>query len=189
MNLINFQIQSDKDLSSLTLGKGIRDFHTLCNFVKGLSYTRISSSDNLSLTISENCGTCSSKHAFLKQVAIENEKDEIKLIVGIFKMNAINTPILGKILSKHNLEFIPEAHCYLMYDNERFDFTKKGVDVNNFKEDILLEKEIKPEQVIKWKAEFHKEFISNWLEENNLIPYSLDEIWGIREECISELAK
>lgn len=188
MNIPNFKISSNEELSSIVLEKRISDFHSLCLFTRSLVYTRISDKADLSLTISENCGTCSSKHAFLKQVAIENNQEEIKLIVGIFKMNKINTPIISDILNEANLEYIPEAHCYLKYNNERLDFTKEGIDVNTFKEDILIEKEINPNQVGKWKSDFQKTFIEDWLKENEM-DYSLDEVWKVRERCIAKLAE
>lgn len=184
----NFKISSKEELSSIVLDKGISDFYSLCLFTRDLPYTRISDKADLSLTISENCGTCSSKHAFLKQVAIENNQDEIKLIVGIFKMNKINTPILYDILNEGGLEYIPEAHCYLKYNDERFDFTKDGIDVNTFKKDILIEKEISPKQVGKWKSDFQKAFIENWLKESEMT-FSLDEVWEVRERCIAKLAE
>lgn len=165
---------------------GILNFHSLCLFTKQLPYTRISDTSNLSLTLSENCGTCSSKHAFLKQVALENEQNDIQLIVGIFKMNAKNTPVIADVLNKARLPYIPEAHCYLKYNNERFDFTKEGIDVNDFKADILLEQEILPEQVVSWKSSFQKDFIRNWLLENEM-NYTLEQVWDEREKCIAKI--
>jgi hypothetical protein len=186
MNIPDFKITSQEKLSSLIIEKGIFDFHALCQYVENLPYTRISNKSDLSLTISENCGTCSSKHAFLKQVAIENEQDDIQLIVGIFKMNSVNTPVLSDILAAANLEYIPEAHCYLKYKNKRFDFTKPDIDVNTFKDDILIEKEITPEQVGEWKANFQRTFIERWLLDNEM-DFSLDEIWEARERCIEAI--
>ena len=186
MNIPNFKITSEEELSNLIIEKGILDFYALCQYAENLPYTRISNKSDLSLTISENCGTCSSKHAFLKQVAIENEQNEIQLIVGIFKMNGVNTPVLSDILKEANLKYIPEAHCYLKYKNERFDFTKPDIDVNTFKDDILIEKKITPEQVGEWKVNFQKTFIENWLLKNEM-NFSLDEIWNVRERCIEAI--
>ncbi len=46
-------------------------------------------------------------------------------MLGIFKMNAENTPQITDILSKNQLNYIPEAHNYFKFQNEIFDFTKK----------------------------------------------------------------
>lgn len=186
MNIPNFEIASQKELSSLIMDEGILDFHSLCQYVRKLPYARISDKSNLSLTISENCGTCSSKHAFLKQVAIENEQSEIQLIVGVFKMNAVNTPVVEDVLEEASLTFIPEAHCYLKYHEERFDFTKPDIDVNTFKDDILIEKIIIPEQIGGWKVDFQKSFMESWLLENDL-GFSLEDVWELREKCIGKI--
>lgn len=188
MKIPNFKISPQGKLSSIIVGTGIIDFHSLCLFTRDLPYTRISDKNNLVLTLTENCGTCSSKHAFLKQVAVENHQDDVKLIVGVFKMNEINTPVIADDLNEAGLDFIPEAHCYLKYNDERFDFTKEGIDVNAFKEDILIEEEINPNQVGKWKTDFQKTFIGNWLEENKM-NFSLEEVWAVRESCIAKLAE
>lgn len=188
MDIPNFKIRPKDPLSFEVNERGITDFHSLCLLTKKLPYTRISDTSNLLLTLSENCGTCSSKHAFLKQVAMENGQDSIQLIVGIFKMNALNTPVIKDILNESNLSYIPEAHCYLMYKNDRFDFTKNGIDVNDFKEDILLEQEISPHQIGEWKANFQKEFIGNWLVENEM-DFTLEEVWKAREKCIAAIAE
>ncbi len=187
MNIPNFKIQAQGTLSLQVLDQGIHTFGALCNFIRHLPYTRISDKNNLSLTLSEHCGTCSSKHAFLKQIAIEQEYPELELTVGIFKMNASNTPVIQDILVRNDLEYLPEAHCYLSYNKERYDYTKPDVDVNHFKDDILLEKGIQPKQVGHWKTQFHKDYILNWIEEYG-IASSLEDIWNIREQCIQALA-
>ena len=35
---------------------------------------------------------------------------------------------------------------------------------------------------------FHKNFLKKWISDEN-IPYSLEEIWQIREQCIKDLQK
>ncbi len=188
MNIPSFNINANKTLSILCQKNNIHEFNDLCHHVENIKYTRISNAHNLSLILEENCGTCSTKHAFLKQVALENNKNEIQLIVGIFKMNKFNTPAIKFILEKYNINYIPEAHCYLKINEIRFDFTKPEININDFKKDLLIEKEINPNQVGEWKSNYQKKFISNWLIENPSISYNLKEVWEIRELCIQALA-
>ncbi len=189
MEIPNFKFNKKGELSSLVQGTNIFEFRELCLFLEQLNYARISDPSDLSLIIKEQKGTCSTKHAFLKQVASEQKKDKIKLIVGIFKMNAKNTPIISDILSKNNLEYIPEAHCYLIHDSQRLDFTKPDVDVNSFLDDVIVEKEISPHQVGQWKKDFHKKFMEEELKnKKEWNHFSLDELWNIREECIEALS-
>ena len=46
----------------------------------------------------ENKGTCSSKHAFLKKVADWNNIKNVKLILGMYQMNELNTQKIGNTI-------------------------------------------------------------------------------------------
>lgn len=68
------------------------------------------------------------------------------------------------------------------------DFTKNNSSENDFINDLLEEIEIQPHQINQFKIEFHKNYLKNWLSENSDIPYSLNELWKIRELCIQPLS-
>jgi hypothetical protein len=163
------------------------EFQELINTVRQIPYGRNSNRYDFSLVLSENRGTCSSKHAFLKDFADKNQIPNVKLIVGIYKMTEQNTNN-GNILSQHSIDYIPEAHCYLKIDDNVVDVTSMNSDFNKIKNDILDEIEIQPNQVIDYKINYHQNFIKNWLTQIHS-NYSFEEIWKIREECISELSK
>jgi hypothetical protein len=161
-------------------------FQKLIDSVKNIPYGRNSNREDFSLVISENKGTCSSKHAFLKDFAIKNNIKNVSLFIGIYKMNDQNTAI-GSTLSAHNLDYIPEAHCYLKIDGTVVDITSKESDFEKLKNDILVEIEIEPNQVSEFKIQYHQDFIRKWIINNN-INYNFDEIWEIREKCIEQLS-
>jgi hypothetical protein len=162
------------------------NFLETINFVKQIPYGRNTNREDFSLVISENKGTCSSKHAYLKDFATKNNIPNVQLIIGIYKMNEQNTKI-GTILSENNLEYIPEAHCYLKIDGKTVDVTSKESSFEKIKLDLLQEIEIEPYQVADFKIKYHQEFLKNWLIETNS-KFSFDEIWKIREQCISQLS-
>ena len=135
----------------------------------------------------ENGGTCSFKHALLKLLGAENKRVEVKLILGIFKMNSNNTPKISKVLEKYNLKEIPEAHNYLKINNQIHDYTRRNSKPEDFVNDLLEEIEIEPSQITTFKIEYHQIFIENYLKENAEIPYSAEEFWQIREACILAL--
>ncbi len=163
------------------------NFDTLIEKVRHIPYGRNSNRTDFSLVISENKGTCSSRHAFLKDYADQNNIPNIELTIGIYKMNEQNTQI-GTTLSENNIDYIPEAHCYLKINGEVVDVTNPGSDFNKIKNDILVEITIEPNQVSDFKVNYHKAFIQNWIIENR-INYSFEEIWAIREQCIENLSK
>jgi hypothetical protein len=156
------------------------------NFVKQIPYGRNANREDFSLVISENKGTCSSKHAYLKDFASKNNIPNIQLIIGIYKMNETNTNI-GKILSDNTIDYIPEAHCYLKIDGKTVDVTSKDADFEKIKADLLEEIEIEPYQVADFKVNYHQKFIKNWINESNSA-FSFEKIWEIREKCIQKLS-
>jgi hypothetical protein len=163
-------------------------FEELINKVKNIPYGRNANRYDFTLVLSENKGTCSSKHAFLKDFADKNEIKNVKLYFGIFKMNEVNTPKLGDLLSKNNIKYIPEAHCYLKINQIPVDATTSDSFYDKIKHDILEEIEIIPNQVSDFKVEYHKAFLKKWIEETNQ-NNTFEEIWKIREQCISKLSE
>ena len=164
------------------------NFDELIEKVKNIPYGRNANRYNFSLVLSENKGTCSSKHAFLKDFADKNEIENVKLYIGIFKMNEVNTPKLGDLLSRNNIEYIPEAHCYLKINQIAVDATTPDSFYDKIKQDIIEEIEIIPNQVSDFKVEYHKAFLKKWITETNQ-NNTFEEIWKIREQCIAKLSE
>jgi hypothetical protein len=163
-------------------------FETLIEKVKNIPYGRNANRYDFSLVLSENKGTCSSKHAFLKDFADNNGIENVKLFIGIFKMNEANTPKLGNLLSNNNIEYIPEAHCYLKINQVPVDVTTVDSFYDKIKQDIIEEIEITPKQVSDFKVEYHKAFLKKWINETNQNNI-FEEIWDIREQCILKLSE
>ncbi len=183
----NYELQSNDALTLLIKEYKIDDWRDLAKFTQALPYGRNANRKDFTLVWTEQKGTCSSKHAFLKHIAYLNRIPNIELILGVYKMNRINTPKIGNVLAENHIEYIPEAHCYLKVNGECFDYTSLNSDFNRVKNDMLLEKEIEPQQVVEFKVDFHKTYIKDWIK-NNDIPFSFDKIWELREQCIAKLS-
>jgi hypothetical protein len=164
------------------------DFIELIETVKQIPYGRNSNRHDFSLVISENKGTCSSKHAFLKDFANNNNIPNVKLYIGIFKMNEENTTKIFPLLSENQINYIPEAHCYLKVDGIPIDVTTSESFYTKIKNDILEEIEIEPIQVADYKVNYHKEFLKKWIIETNQNK-TFEKIWEIRENCIQKLSE
>ena len=164
------------------------NFEELIDKVKNLPYGRNTNRYDFSLVLSENKGTCSSKHAFLKDFADKNEIENVKLYIGIFKMNEVNTQKLGDLLTKNNIKYIPEAHCYLKINQIPVDVTTSDSFYDKIKHDIIEEIEIIPNQVSDFKVAYHKAFLKKWIKETNQ-NNTFEEIWRIREQCIAKLSQ
>lgn len=183
----DFLIKDSGRISNEFIYRNILTFKQATSYVRQLPYGRNIDKDNPTSLFTENCGTCSTKHALLKLLAIENDFEDIHLIIGIFKMNGTNTPEVLKTLQSNNLDYIPEAHCYLRYKDIILDFTKKNLKPSDYTDDLIEEIEIHPNQITTFKMEYHVNYLKSWLENNRQISFNIDEIWQIREHCIQNL--
>lgn len=184
--MLDFQIQSTAVVSKEFKRQGIISFSEALVFVKTIQYGRNINKSNPMCIFEDNKGTCSTKHALLKELANENGYSQLKLMLGLFKMNASNTPSVKKVLDKYGLDYIPEAHNYLKYNDTIIDCTTTKE--LNFQPFLLEETEIEVTQITEYKVAYHKQHLFNWLK-NNSLPYSAQEIWQIREACIAELSE
>lgn len=184
--MIDFKIESNKSVSQHFNQLGYFQFAEAANFIKNLPYKRNADKNDILSVVKDKYGTCSTKHAVLAALVNENNQD-IDLVLGIFKMDANYSEEVGKVLTKYNLPHIPEAHNYLSHNGVRYDYTNPTSSPKDFEDKLFTEQVIQPHQITDYKVQFHKEVLSKWVEEENL-PYSLDKIWTIREECISALA-
>jgi len=110
-----FDIQATGVVSGAMRQSGLHTFGAAMDWVRRLPYGRNTDKEAPLALFSERRGTCSTKHALLKRLAAEHRYDDIRLYIGIFEMNAVNTPAVASTLQAHNLACIPEAHCYLKY--------------------------------------------------------------------------
>lgn len=165
---------------------GVTDFHELLTLVKDLPYGRTSSrGDFLSLFL-EKRGTCSLKHALLAEVALLNGHPEIELVLGIFLMGPKYSPKIRPLLESACLEHIPEAHCYLRYQNQRYDFTTSSSSPADFEPFLVREQRCEPQQVVEWKPMIHQHYLEAWSKRKKL-NLSLTELWELREKCIHHM--
>jgi len=166
----------------------LNNFLELIERVKQIPYGRNANRSDFSLVLKENKGTCSSKHAFLKDFADKNQIENVHLFIGIFKMNEQNTPKIAPLLTKNQLAYIPEAHCYLKVNGKVVDATTENSFFTTIEKDVLEEIEIQPNQVAEFKVTLHQKYIKDWITNKN-ISLSFDEIWTIREQCIQKLSE
>lgn len=173
------------DLSKSIVESGVVSWEGLIRVVKRFPYGRNQHRDKIELVWTERKGTCSSKHAFLKLVADLNNVPDIHLVLCIYKMTGLNTPGVNDVLSNYGLEYLPEAHCFLLTPNGPLDVTAFDSDFDLVKNDVLHEEVIGPAQIVTYKVQMHKKYMMDWAKEFSSL--SGDEVWRIREECLQSL--
>lgn len=178
-----FPIQASSPLCRDVRGFGVSTFAELTERVRAVPYGRPASTLSIAV-LAENRGTCSSKHRLLAEVAHECGHTEVTLVVGIYEMSEQNTPGVGMVLNAAGLTSILEAHCYLVFDGVRFDFT--GLATGNVSpfESLIQENVVSPAELMEAKSRTHRQAIAAWAEQRGV---SFENAWSIRERCIAAL--
>lgn len=188
LSLRSPKLTAQDALTAMVHAKGISDWNAMVQYIRRLPYGRNENRYDPSLVLTEERGTCSSKHALLKSIANLNGIPHVKLITGIYKMNEQNTPKIGSILQENGIAYIPEAHCYLLLNGHRIDLTTPNASFSKLEADLLQELELQPDQVGDFKVAYHKEYLQKWLPGSGLT-IGFDELWQIREQCIRNLSE
>ena len=185
----DFALVATDDLSVQLRQMGIAYFHEAVQYIALLPYRRNRDTTDSCALLREQGGTCSTKHAALRRLAVAHGYADIQLRIGIFKMNAHNTPKVGAVLRQHALEYLPEAHCYLVYGGQVYDFTTPLSHRNPlFINDLLEEITIEAAQIATDKIGLHRAYLQKWLAAEGLsATFSLEQLWAVREACIAAL--
>ncbi len=187
--LVQFDITPTGEVSREFLAHGLVHFRQAAQFVKQLPYGRNTDRSDYRLVLSEGRGTCSTKHALLASLCMEQQQHEVHLYTGIYEMTGSNTPGIGHILRHYSLPSIPEAHCYLKYHQGRWDFTRVTGSCNDSPREFLDEIAIGPHQIGDFKVAYHWAYLPLWLSRHGLSQrFDTDALWTIREECIAALS-
>lgn len=182
------QIESLGPISIEFIAQGVGDFRAAGRHVALLAYGRTSNRADFTAVLRERRGTCSTKHALLAALALE-QKLPATLTLGIYEMNERNTPGVGAVLEAHGLASILEAHCYLTHEGMRVDVTRSRAAPASMI--FLHEEAIAPEQIGDYKVSLHRQFLKQWMDRNAVAAgqRSLEELWRIREACIAALTQ
>jgi len=180
--LPNFALAGETGLGAGFAALGQQDYHSAARHVRGLPYGRNSLRADYGLVLQEGRGTCSTKHALLAALAGEHDRP-VELRLGIYEIDAGNTPGVGPVLRSYGLDGVPEAHCYLAYRGARVDLT--GIGAANPFEGLLHEETIGPGGIGAYKVEVHRHFMRGWAAQRKL---DFERVWQAREECIEALS-
>lgn len=103
-------------------------------------------------------------------------------------MHGANTPRIAPILAQHDLEYIPEAHCYITYGVQIIDLSFPNQKIQILPDEIIAQEEIEAEQIFHYKEDWHKNKLADWCK-TQASSYNLESIWSIREACIASLSQ
>ncbi len=183
-NLPNPVLNSKGSISEAAQQLQLKDFHGVIEHIWNLRYYRVSESGRYDLVLPEGCGTCSTKHAALVALAHELEESAVQLQLALFIINHKTFPKLRKIFKEHPTKSFLEAHCFIVYKEQYFDFTFKGNSPLHSAQIYGEPIQISVSDIGKNKEQWHRKEMLHWCNENEL-DFALH--WQLREACIQEL--
>jgi N-acetylglutamate synthase-like GNAT family acetyltransferase len=184
-NRLQFRISGASALCEEVRSRGFDSFEHLAEHVRELPYGRTANVQDPLAVLRQECGTCSAKHQLLAAVARDCGHTEVQLTVGIYEMSEENTPGVGNVLNAASLTSIPEAHCYLSIEGDRFDFTGLSAGSSSPFASLVAEYTVSPTNLPRIKAALHGEAIAAWASDHGT---SKEAAWVTREACIAALA-
>lgn len=184
------ELDPKKPIGAAFCRKDVGEFNAAARYLWQLPYGRTRDRADFMGVLAEGRGTCSTKHALLAALALENGL-AVELTLGIYQMQESNTPGVGQVLARHGLPYIPEAHCYLAYGSERIDITRSGTGAGDPITGFMHEEVIAPAQIGDYKVQLHQRWIEDWLvtDQGGAGRWSFHEVWSVREACIEALAQ
>jgi hypothetical protein len=182
---LQFRISGGSALCEDVRSLGFDSFEHLAEHVRKLPFGRTSNAQDPLTVLSQGRGTCSAKHQLLAAVEQDCGHSEVQLTVGIYEMTEENTPGVGTVLNAASLTSIPEAHCYLSIEGERFDNTGLSAGTSPPFAALLAEYTVSPMNLSQVKVELHQQTIAALASDHGI---SKEAAWAMREACIAALA-
>jgi hypothetical protein len=182
---LDFPLTGNGPLSSAVRALGLESFAEVAEIIRRLPYGRLADDQDPTAILHEHRGTCSSKHRFLAALAHECGHPEVSLMIGFYEMSERNTPGVGSVLARAGVDAIPEAHCYLMYEGRRYDFTGLSPGQVSPFDSLIGERPVAPDDLPSVKLKCHQEAIDRWAAKIGL---NFERAWQLREQCIASLA-
>ncbi len=168
----------------------IKSFKEACKYVHDTDYGYNSDYDDKMIFFKEKMGTCTTKHAVIAGLAEELGIPLFKY-VGVYKLTEKISTGTSDILEKYDLLYVPMVHCFLVYNQFRFDLTEGNCNGKNTYIDEFIHFE-KVDPFISRKDEYllYKKVLKNKiLPSKEMEGISEKQILKAREESILLLKK
>lgn len=186
--LPNFTFTTQSDTSHFLTSQGVKDFYAAINFVRQRPTISDCSIRTLPQIVKEGGSRCA-KTAVLADLAHENFRHEIRLVLCTFTEKYESSPLVQEVLQKYELPALPIASCFIKYRQEFYsplDDIKPTLNVDSIQSDI----EITPTQIGSFTERYCHHFIKHWLAIEKLHrSWTVDKIRRVKQECQHILEK
>lgn len=177
-----FSLLAKTALCAEVRAHGFFHFDRLAEHVRALPFGRPRWANDPLAVLHEGRGTCSSKHRLLAEVAHACGHDEVGLGIGLYEMNAHNSPGVGPVLQAAGLDSIIDTRCHLTVGAHRFDFSGLGAGEASPFDALLAEHRVQPTELSVTNDRLLREALASWASTRGITPASAR---ALREACVA----
>lgn len=128
--LPNVDLQPNGPMAERFLQAGLTTFHDACHWVKALPYGANSNRENSLILLEEGYGNCTTKHGAIARLA-QAHGLPIQKNFGFYRLNDDIVTGVNALLEPYGLTFIPQIHCFLVYEHYWVDLTEGNCNGKN----------------------------------------------------------
>ncbi len=178
-------ITESGQISSKFLELGVVSFKDACHHVHSMPYGYNKEKDKPLILFEDNKGSCTTKHGVIALLA-EELGVNLKKRLGIYQMTEEIVSGTQEIIEKYQIPYIPMVHCFLTFNQYRFDLTEgnangKKQHIDTFLTTLQIPPFISLKAEYKWYRDYVENSVMNLPEMKNI---SLKSILKARQEGI-----
>lgn len=128
--LPNITLEANGIVAEAFLKKGLTTFHDACRWTKALPYGANANTEDSLVLFADGYGNCTTKHGAIARLAQEHNLP-IHKYLGFYRLNDEIVTGVNTLLKPYGLDFIPQIHCFLVYETCRVDLTEGNCNGKN----------------------------------------------------------
>lgn len=127
-----------------------------------MPYGTNSNNEDSLILFEEGRGTCTTKHGAIARLAQEHNLP-IHKHLGFYRLNDEIVTGVNSLLAPYGLDFIPQIHCFLVYENCRVDLTEGNCNGKNKTiEDYDFVVQVTPDLTHKQHQAYYREYLRQY---------------------------
>jgi hypothetical protein len=155
-------LQNRGPVAKKYLQQGLKTFHDACQWTKDLPYGSNSNNEDSLILFEEGHGTCTTKHGAIARLAQEHNLPVDKHL-GFYRLNDEIVTGVDPLLAPYGLDFIPQIHCFLVYDDCRIDLTEGNCNGKNKTiEDYDFVVQVEPDLSHEQHQAYYREYLQRY---------------------------
>jgi hypothetical protein len=175
-------------VSEQYLKRGLKTLRAACAWTQDLPYGANSNKEDSLILFEEGYGTCTTKHGAIARLALEHDLS-IHKHLGFYRLNDEIVTGVNAVLAPYELDFIPQIHCFLVYDNHRIDLTEGNCNGKNKTiEDYDFIVQVAPDLTCPQQHAYYLEYLRKYADLSPALAALSDEtVMYLLTECDRQL--